>query len=190
MIRKTLFAISALSLMLVLQSCSDDLTKKDIDVEVTLDTFNLVGSSNGNTARATVSGNPACSASNTSINALLAQADNYDDIDDALDSLDINSIRYRITRNDTAVAATGSMQMTDASTGNLKTIASVAIPANQLVSDWTKFPFVENGADIIEHYLDNLDQSFMYCAQGSPNSNELDMTLQLQLDLTATVDIL
>ncbi len=190
MIRRMICCIGALSLMFILQSCTDDLTKKDVDVEVDMGTFNLMGSANGLATLATVSGNPACAASKTSLNELLAQTDNFDDIDDALDSIDLNNVRYRITRNNTSVAATGSMQMTDASTGQLVTIASVNIPASQVVSNWTNFPFVGNGKVVIEHYLDNLDDDFMYCAEGTPNSNELDMTLQLQLDLTATVDIL
>ena len=187
---KTRYFLGAIALSLALQSCTDDITKKDVDVEVDLGTFNLMGSDSEFTVRATFSGNPACAASETSLNALLAQADNFDDIDDALDSVDIDSIRYRITRNNTAVAATGSVQMTDPTTEELVEVASVSIPANALVSDWTEFPFVGNGEEVVEHYMDNLDDSFLYCAQGSPNSNELDMTLQLQMDLTVTVDIL
>ncbi len=189
MLKKAIYSASILSLMLIMQSCSDDLTKKKIGVEVDLGSFDLIGSDSG-FARATVSGNPACSASNTTLNELLAQADNYDDFDDRLDSIDIDNIRYRITRNNTAVVAEGSMQMTDASSGDLVSVASVSIPANQTLSEWTKFPFVGNGESVVEHYLDNRNESFMYCAEGSPNSNELDMTLELQLDLTVKVDLL
>lgn len=190
MLKKNLCGVSALALMLILQSCSDDLTEKDVGVEVDLGSFNLIGSSNELAMFAVVPGNPACAAASTSLKALLAQVDNFDEIDDALDSIDLNNIRYRITQNDTFVAATGSMQITDASTGELVTVASVDIPANTLVSNWTNLPFVGNGKAVVQHYLDHLDDNFMYCAEGSPNSNELDMTIQLQLDLTATIDLL
>ena len=175
---------------LVLQGC-DDLTQREEDVAITLDTFNLIGTDSGSIgARATVTGNPACTSSQINLNSLLAQVDNFDEIDEYLETLDVNAVRYRITQNSTPVEATGSMQMTDPATGNLVAIASVAVPANQTVDDWTALPFIGDGANILNHYLDNRDANFLYCAEGSPNSADLSMTIQLQLDLLVTVDLL
>lgn len=175
----------------LIQSCSSSLTEKDEDVTVTLDSFNLVGTSSGFVSgRAQITGNPACTAANTSLNALLAQVDNYDDFDNKLESLDINEVRYRITRNDTPTVVSGEFQMTDPTGGQLITVASVSIPANGLVTEWTTLPFVGNGESVAQHYMDNLDDSFLYCAEGSPNSSELSLTMELQLDLTVTIDVL
>jgi len=184
-------AFLGMSAVLTLSACSD-LTERETDVTVELDTFNLIGTgeANGILARATVSGNPACTASQTSINTLLAQVDNFDDIDEFLDSLDLNAIRYRIPTNNTPVAASGVMQMTDPVTGGLVTVASVALAANETVPEWTNFPFAEGGAAIVNNYLDNRDSMFLYCMEGSPNSADLTMTFELELDMTVTVDLL
>jgi len=72
----------------------------------------------------------------------------------------------------------------------LTTVASIQIPANQVISDWTTLPFTDNGASVVQHYMDNLDSSFLYCAEGQPNQSELSLTMELQLDLTVTVDLL
>lgn len=182
--------VAIIAIALVTISACDDLTEKSEDVTVTLDSFNLVGNNGNAFSRATVTGNPACTASMTSLNSLLAQTDNFDDIKDKLESLDINQIQYRITANRTPVEASGLMQMTSPDTGQLTPVASVSIPANGVVSDWTLFPFSENGASVVQHYMDNLDANFLYCAEGRPNSSELSMTIELRLNMTVTVDLL
>lgn len=190
---KPLNLLAAACAIMAIQGC-EDLTTRDESVTIELDSFNLVGTGTAEgaafTTRAVVSGNPACTASQVSLNGLLAQVDNYDDIDEYLDTLDINSIRYRITANTTPVDASGVMQMTDNASGQLTTIASIDIPANQTVNEWTLFPFVEGGAAIVRHYMDNRDAQFLYCAQGSPDRADLSMTIDLQMDLTVTVDLL
>jgi len=89
---------------------------------------------------ATVTGNPACTASQTTLNSLLAQVDNFDDIDE--------------------------------------------------VPDFAPLPFTDGGQAVVQHYLSNRDASFLYCAQASAGAESLDMSVELQLSLTVTVDLL
>ncbi len=173
----------------ILLGC-DSLTEREENVRIQLDSFNLIGTNNSPLARALVTGNPACTASMTSLNTLLVTVDNYDDIEEYLETLDINQVEYRISNNNTAVDAIGSMQMTDPATDQLTTVASINIPANTNVTDWTNLPFTDGGAAIVQHYMDDLNDSFLYCAEGSPNTSDLSMTLELRLDLTVTVDLL
>lgn len=176
-------------ILLLLQAC-DSITERDEDVTVNLDSFNLVGGQSQGLARATVTGNPACTAAPITLNSLLTSAENYDDFDEYLESIDINSVRYRITQNSTAVESNGTFQMTDPATGQLTTVASVSIPANTTSATYAPLPFVDNGRTILQHYMDNLDATFSYCAEGSPDTSELNMTMDLQLNMTVTIDIL
>ena len=168
----------------------DSLTEREENVRIQLDSFNLIGTNNSPFARAFVTGNPACTASMTSLNTLLTTVDNYDDIEEYLETLDINQVEYRISNNNTAVDTVGSMQMTDPATDQLTTVASISIPANTNVTDWANLPFTDGGAAIVQHYMDDLNDNFLYCAEGTPNSSDLSMTLELRLDLTVTVDLL
>jgi len=169
----------------------ESLTETEESVTITLDSFNLIGSSNTSVlTRATITGNPGCSAGNTSLNTLLANVDNFDDIDEFLDSLDINAVRYRINNNSTSSDITASFQMTDPASSELADVASVNIPANTNIDEWTNLPFVDGGAGIAQHYMDNRDSEFLYCAEGTPNSSDISLTMDLQLDLTVTVDLL
>lgn len=175
----------------LLQGC-DNLTTRDEKVSINLDSFALQGplSQDDITFRALVSGgNPLCSGP-TTLNQLLLTVDNYNDIKDYLDSIDINTVRYKISNNTTPVAAVGEFRMTDPATEEIGNVASVAIPAETDVTDWTPFPFVEGGAAIAQHYMDNLDASFSYCARGTPGRDDLSMTIELQLGLTVKVDLL
>jgi len=182
-----------LASLFFLQAC-DDLTQREEDVTITLDTFDLVGTDgaplNGVNTRARVSGNPGCTAEQTSLNSLLAQVDNFDDFDDFLETIDLRTLRYRVSNNNTPVATSASMEMTDPATNELVTIASVEIGANENFDDFRAFPFSDIGAATVTHFLDNLDASFLYCVEGTPNSSELQMSIDLELDLVVTVDIL
>lgn len=189
MFRKVVFRGSLILSALLLIGC-ENLTKRSESVTIELDTFNLVGNGDSGMLRAVVTGNPACTAENTSLNSLLSQVSNYDDIVDYLETLDINQVQYRVTSNSTPEDTVGSMQMSDPNTGQLETIASINIPANGLVEDWTTLPFEDGGAAIAQHYMDNLGDEFLYCANGSPNAATLSMTLQLRLQLTVNIDLL
>ena len=189
MFRRYGLLVTLFSSALFLLGC-ENLTKRSESVTIQLDTFNLVGNGGTDMLRAVVTGNPACTAENTSLNSLLAQVDNYDDIVDYLDSLDINQVQYRITSNNTPADTVGSMQMSDPDTGQLQTIASINIPENSLVEEWTALPFEDGGAAIAQHYMDNLADEFLYCANGSPDESTLSMTLELRLQLTVTIDLL
>ncbi len=176
--------------LLTVSGCSD-LDERDENVTVTLDSFNLVGDGGDAFTRAVFSGNPACTESSTSLDSLLDRADIDSDVREYLNTLSINQIQYRITANSTPAPIVGSMQMTDPATGNLTTVATVNIPENGLVTEWTEFPFTdaEGGADIVQHYLSNLNDDFKYCAEGSPNSSDLSLTLELRLNMTVTVEL-
>lgn len=188
--RTTFIPLIPLSLALTVLAGCDSITERDVDVKVNLDTVNLVGTGTEGLQRATVTGNPACTASSTNLSSLLATADNYDDFDEYLEDVDINTVRYRVTQNSTPVDATGVFQMTDPATQQLTTVASIVIPANTSTDGFATFPFVDGGAAIVQHYMDNQNASFTYCAEGSPNSSELNMTIELQLDMNVTIDVL
>ena len=185
------FALSVLIVvsLLTVSGC-DDLTERDETVTVTLDSFNLEGNGSNAFSRANFSGNPACTESPTSLNDLLDQANIDSDVREYLDTLRINQIQYRITRNSTSEPIIGTMQMTDSATEGLTTVARVDIPGNGIVADWTLFPFIDNGANIAQHYLSNLDAQFTYCAEGSPNYSDLSLTLELRFNMIVTVDLI
>lgn len=176
----------------ILATGCDSLTEREENVTINLDSFNLVGSSSGAfQARAVVTGNPGCTASNASLNGLLATTDNFDEIDEFLESLDIRSVRYRISNNTTNSDITASFQMTDPSSSNqLANVAAVTIPANTNVDEWATLPFIDAGASVAEFYMDNRDSQFIYCIEGSPNSSNISLTMDLQLDVNVTVDLL
>jgi hypothetical protein len=184
---KPVYTIVFLSL---LTAGCDSLTEREENVTINLDSFNLVGSSSGALqARAIVTGNPGCTASNVSLNGLLATTENFDEIDEFLESLDIRSVRYRISNNTTGSDITASFQMTDPATNQLTNVAAVSIPADTNVNEWATLPFLEGGASVAEHYMDNRDSQFLYCVQGSPNSSDISLTMELQLDVNVTVDL-
>lgn len=193
-VRVTLITVIAISTAIIL-GC-DSLTERDESVTISLDTFNLTGtgpSADSDADRvilATVTGNPACTASQTTLNSLLSQVDNFDDIDQYLDRINLNEIRYRIPVNNTSADATASMTMTDPSTNQLVTVASVTVPANSTVDEFIPFPFTDGGQAVVQHYLNNLDASFLYCAQAGAGGATLDMSVNLQLSLTVTIDLL
>ena len=178
-------------LLSILTAGCDSLTERNENVTVTLDSFNLVGSANSAfQSRAVITGNPGCTASNVSLNGLLATTENFDEIDEFLESLDIRSVRYRISNNTTSSDITASFQMTDPTSNQLTNIAAVSIAANTNVDDWITLPFLDGGAAIAQHYMDNRASQFLYCAEGSPNSSDISLTMELQLDLNVTVDLL
>ncbi len=174
----------------ILSSCSstDDLTKRDIDINVVLDAFNLVGTG-GIQSLAVSGGNPSCSTDSVSINELLAQVDNMSEIEDFLDKMKISQVSYRITRNDTPVDITGALQMTDPNTNSIVDIASTTIPALTTVDAWTPLPFTSGGDEIVQHFLDQRSESFSYCAAGTPDDSQISLTIELRLDMVVTVDL-
>jgi len=191
-----LYALPIALGLAVLTGC-DNLTERDENVTITLDTFNLSGVGpdqkielKDRVILATVTGNPACTASQTTLNSLLAQVDNFDDIDEFLDQINLNAIRYRIATNNTQADASASMTMTDPATNQLVTVAAVDVSANALVPDFAPLPFTDGGQAVVQHYLSNRDASFLYCAQASAGAESLDMSVELQLSLTVTVDLL
>ena len=187
--KKWVFSVVAIATMVMLQGC-ESLTERTEDVTVTLDTFSLIGNGTNSTLRVSSPGNPSCSTAETSIREQLASADNFDDFDEFLESIEINSVRYRVTQNSTPVEINGSFSLTDPGTGELAIAAAVVIPSTATNAEFIDFPFVENGLSLLQHYVDNLDSRFSYCVQGTPDSSELNLQLELQLDMDVTIDIL
>lgn len=179
-------------------SGTDDLLTTTENVDVTLDTFQLtyapppespklVGAAI--TAAAIATGdNPSCGS--TSLNSLLSDNSSWNDIADRLKKVEIDQVRYRVTNNLTGVLIAGKLLLTDPVTNELTSVGEVNIEANANVPDWTPLPFVGNGRDIVNHYLSNRDVTFQYCAEGTPNAESLSLTIEIQLEVDATVKIL
>ena len=141
--------------------------KKTEEVSLELEPLRLVG--NGNSAlflRTTTPGNPSCVTIPTSIDELLENENLSQEVLDVLDTLSVDGVNYQITQNSTASDIIGSVKFSDPESSDLVDIAEVNIPAGTTITQWTPFPFVENGANVLQFYLDNRDNSFSYCAEG------------------------
>ena len=183
----------ALLVMLVafgLSAC-DKLTEHEEDVRVKLNSFQLIGTPEGSVqSRAALIGNPACTPSPITLNSLLVEADNYDKIDDYLETLDINAVRYRVNNNTTPSDVNASVSLTHPQSGELVTVASVPVTAGTIISEWTIMPFTDEGKQIMQHYMDNLNDEFMYCGESTPDTSQTSLGFDLQIDLTVTLDFL
>lgn len=190
------FAALVPSLFIFGCSGTDDLLTTTQNVDVTLDSFQLTsappeGSSQlgrAAIAAATTGDNPSCGS--TSLDSLLADNSDWEDIVDRLKDVEIDQVRYKVSNNMTGVPITGKLSLTDPVTSELTTIGEVYIDANANVNEWTSLPFVGNGQNIVNHYLSNRGVTFEYCAEGSPNDESLSLTLEIQLGLEVVVKIL
>ncbi len=188
------FTVLVPSMLITGCSGTDDLLTTTQDVDVTLDSFQLsyappAGSLElGKAAAATTGDNPSCGI--TSLNSLLADNPDWEDIADRIKKVEIDQVRYKIANNTTGVPVTGKLQLTDPVTDVLTTVGEINIDANTNVSEWTLLPFAGNGKNTINHYLSNRNLTFQYCAEGDPNDESLSLTLEIQLGLEATIDIL
>ena len=169
----------------------DSLTEIDEDVLVRLNSFQIEGTAEGAVqTRASLIGNPACTPEPITLNTLLAEADNFDKVDDFLETLDINGVRFRVNNNTTPVPVGVDVLLSDPVSGNLVPVASAELAAGQTVGEWVVMPFTENGQSIIQHYLDNLSAEFLYCGSAQPDSSQVSLGFDLQMDLTVTLDLL
>jgi hypothetical protein len=176
--------------------CGDDdsLTSRTEEGTVSLGSFDLLGLAGPGVQQQQLSvviaasgNNPSCGT--TSLDALLSEDSSWNDLVSRIERIGIDQVRYRITRNDTSVEITGSLQM-GPDMGSLADVGSVKIPAFATVTDWTALPFVEGGATIVQTYLDNRGSSFTYCAWGEPDVAALSLTIEIQLDINVTVSII
>jgi len=169
----------------------DELTEIDEDVLVRLNSFQIVGTAEGATqTRSSLIGNPACTPEPITLNTLLSEADNYDKVDDFLETLDINGVRFRVNNNTTPVPVGVDVLLSDPVSGNLVPVASAELAAGQTIGEWVVMPFTENGQSIIQHYLDNLSAEFLYCGSVEPDNSQVSLGFDLQMDLTVTLDLL
>ena len=187
--RLTLLPICTVSALLV--SACDSLTEIDEDVLVKLNSFQIVGTPEGALqTRASLIGNPACTPVPITLNTLLADSDNYDKIDDFLETLDINTVRFRVNNNTTPSPVAVEILLSDPVTGDLVPVATGELSASQTFGEWTTMPFTDNGEAVIQHYMDNLSDEFLYCGSVDPDNSQVSLGFDLQMDLTVTLDVL
>ncbi|MCC6543749.1 MAG: hypothetical protein IT392_04505 [Nitrospirae bacterium] len=191
-----LLFVTVLVPSLFIAGCGDDLTTRTENVDVTLDSFQLTytppaGASElagAAVAASTSGGNPSCGTVN--LNGLLADNPDWQDIADRIKEVSISETRYRIISNSTPFTVTGRLQLTNNNTGLLTVVGEKEIAPLETINDWTELPFVNNGQNIVNHYLSHRDESFQYCVESTPNNENLNMTIEIQLGLKAKVKIL
>ena len=188
----SLILLSLASLLLVYGCGSDDDNdpfSRTEQVDVPIGSFDLSGASGQGSlsVHAALAGNPVCGR--VSMDDLLSDVSAWLELNGIFDNVDIEQIRYRITRNDSTAEITGILKMEDPFTHDYAPVGSVSIPEGA-TTDWATLPFVPGGSSILNHYLDNLGDSFNFCAEGSPDTNELSLTIEIELDVNVTVSIL
>lgn len=191
-----LLFITVLVPSLFIIGCGDNLTTTTKDVDITLDSFQLTHSSSagssglGRVAKvaATSGVNPSCGSA--SLNELLADNSDWKDIADRIKGVTINKVRYRVISNSTPVSVRGQLKLTNHETDILTVVGEKEIAANDTIADWTELPFVDDGQNIVNHYLSNRDDTFTYCVESVPDDGSLSMTIEIQLGVKAKVKIL
>ena len=188
------FIFVATAAMLLLQACGatedaiNNLTTHTEDVEVELDPITLTGTQVGRVAFAV----RACGGEQTSLNDLLALAGSWDpDWEDYLQDISIQEVAYQITDNTTPDDVSLSLQVTDpdSTTQELVPVASTTIAASTDVDVWTPFPFADGGAAIVQHYLNNRDAEFAFCAEADPDDPALSLTVWFRLNIEVEVGV-
>ena len=187
------FIFVATAAMLLLQACGatedaiNNLTTHTEDVDVELDPITLTGTQAGRAAFAVLQ---TCPAGETSLNSLLAMAGSWDpDWEDYLQDISIQEVAYQITDNSTPDDVSLSLQVTDPDTGLLAPVAVTTILASTDVEGWTPFPFAEGGAAIVQHYLNDRDAAFAFCAEADPDDPDLSLTVWFRLNIEVEVGV-
>ena len=176
--------------LLFIFGCGDalnDLTTEDFNMDVDVGSFTLTDGGSELTLTA-LSGNPSCGTA--TLNSLLASVSDWNDYKDRLDDIEVQNVKYRIQSNTTNVNVSGSLQMTDPNTQQLADVGTASIAANTTVDNWTALPLASGGKAIVQHYIDNRNSTFSFCAEGSPDDATLSMTIQVRLGIKVTVDLL
>ena len=187
------FIYVAAAAMLLLQACGaaedaiNNLTTRTEDVDVELDPITLTGTQAGRVAFAVLQ---TCPAEEISLNDLLAMAGSWDpDWEDYLEDIRIQDVAYQITGNTTPLDVSLSLRVTDPTTQTLAPVASATIPAWTDVDAWTPLPFAERGAAIVQHYLDDRDAAFAFCAEVDPNDPDISFTVWFRLNIEVEVGV-
>jgi len=182
----TLFAV-AVAAFLFVYACDaiedeiEQASEQDREVEVDLGNFILTGGSQ------IVLINPECGQE--SLNDLLAYVSNWEDIAGHLRGINIKQALYRVPFNSTPAPIHASLQVSDPDTGVLETVGSADIEAGATVEDWTELPLTGDGEDIIGHYLEHRGETFVYCMEGSPDEDLIEMTIGVRLVVEVTVSL-
>ncbi len=178
-----LVAFAAIPALFIYYGCSDSVDDIIKTIEIDLATVTL-----SSPEFALAPGNPDCGF--TSMDNLLDSVSDWEFLEDHLVDIDIKEILYMITSNTTPVSITGSLKLTDtADTSTLADIGSANILTTAPLNTWTNLPFVEGGKATVQHYLDHRNETFQYCAEGSPDDDQLSITIKFRLKIDVTVDI-
>jgi len=120
------------------------------------------------------------------LDTLLSQIEQWAEIRDRVDKIEVRSVYYQITENQTPADGVIRVQAADSIVDvldALDVLETQIIQAQTAYTEWTRTNFLGDGKAVLEGYLNAFDEDFALCGLFDPPSGDVNLTLRLQFNI-------